>query len=338
VLLKVVFRVILSLPKNNDILRAKAYKIVFMGLKTSYKSGFETRRDFVRVKGADSLRFLQGMWTSDLKLAVEAAPATAASYLLSVKGRPVAPAQILCLDAAEFVIATPEGLGPKTIEALDRYIVADDVELKLETPFRVWVLIDDEDSFATARINPRVHQDTSRVFRAFALESGGWLLPRAQLASGHCEVWQPLGSPPPVFVALGDDERTLLRIEAGLAEWGRDIGEESLILEFPFADEISFHKGCYIGQEVVARGTYRGQVPRAFARFQSDAPLKEGGFIYRQEDPEKPVGKMTTVLGGRALGQVRLRDFESARFEAEGLDGARHPLLSVQLLHSKVME
>jgi folate-binding protein YgfZ len=308
-----------------------------MNLKSSYMAGFQTQRDFLRVRGGDALRFLQGMWTSDLKIAASQAPATCASYLLGIKGRPVAPAQILCTSEREFIVAVPAGWGEKTRDALDRYIVADDVELSLENSWQAWTLLDDLD-LSQERIAPRVHNDASKLFRASPVGSGSWLLPVARLTPGQVEVWLTPDSPLPQFVVLSPEEITGRRIDAGVAEWGKDLSEDSLILEFPFSDEISFHKGCYIGQEVVARGTYRGQVPKAFARFEADAPLKEGGFVFRSDDSEKPIGKITSALASRGLGQVRLRDLEGSTLFAEGLEGGRSTIVKLDLLHTKVTE
>jgi aminomethyltransferase len=308
-----------------------------MSLKNSYMAGFETHRDFVRVKGADSLRFLQGMWTSDLKLAESAAPATTHSFLLGLKGKPVAPAQILCLSGSDFVLGVPEGWGEKTKDALDRYIVADDVELSLEKTWKVWTLIDDA-SVMGHRISPRVSEDASRVFRAEKAGANSWILPVGRFSPNQIELWLEDHQTPPAFRRLDAGEQTALRLEAGLPEWGRDFGEESLILEFPFADEISFHKGCYIGQEVVARGTYRGQVPKAFARFMAGASLKEGGFVYREADDTKPIGKMTTVLHNRALGQLRLREIEGQTLIADRADGQGRVVIDrIDFLHTKVV-
>lgn len=308
-----------------------------MNLKSSYTAGFQTQRDFLRVRGADALRFLQGMWTSDLKMAASVAPATCASYLLGIKGRPVAPAQILCLGENDFVLAPPAGWGEKTRDALDRYLVADDVELSLENTWKVWTVIDDSD-LSRERVTPRVQIDASKLFRASQVGEGSWLLPVTRLSPGHLELWLKADCPPPQFALLNADEIKARRIDAGIAEWGKDYNEDSLILEFPFSDEISFHKGCYIGQEVVARGTYRGQVPKAFARFEADAPLKEGGFVYRSDDLEKPIGKITSALALRGLGQIRLRDLENATLVAETLSGTRCSILKFDLLQTKVSQ
>lgn len=315
----------------------KVYKIETMALKNSYIAGFETRRDFVRVRGADSLRFLQGMWTSDLKLASSQAPAVGSSYLLNLKARPVAPALILSIDDKDFVVGVPEGWGQKVIEALDRYIVADDVELSLDTTLQAWTLFDSE-SVLAKRIAPRVNDDASLIFSAESLPDKSWLIPVAQLSATHLELWLSRGAQLPSFPKMDHVAQTSQRIDAGIPLWNQDLTEESLILEFPFAKDISFHKGCYIGQEVVARGTYRGQVPKGFARFESAQNLKEGGFIFREEDPSKPIGKMSTALGLRALGQIRLREIEGAKLIAETADGQMAPLLKIDLLHSKVIE
>ena len=52
------------------------------------------------------------------------------------------------------------------------------------------------------------------------------------------------------------------RVEVGVPRIGLDMGEKTLALEVPVEDAISSTKGCYLGQEVVARGTARGHVNR----------------------------------------------------------------------------
>jgi folate-binding protein YgfZ len=137
--------------------------------------------------------------------------------------------------------------------------------------------------------------------------SWGYRVPRGELGASHEEIWVlPGQAAPGPMESLAPIEIDALRVEHGRPEWGRDYGRDSLILEFPHLDAISFHKGCYIGQEVVARATYRGRMVKGFCRFTASTPLEEG-FVYASSEPEKPVGKITTVSGHRGLGSLRLR-------------------------------
>ena len=62
--------------------------------------------------------------------------------------------------------------------------------------------------------------------------------------------------------AIGDEEAEILRVEAGEARYGVDMGEDHLPIESRLEEAISFTKGCYLGQEVIVRATQQGRVNR----------------------------------------------------------------------------
>lgn len=64
---------------------------------------------------------------------------------------------------------------------------------------------------------------------------------------------------------------------------------------FDRIDAISFHKGCYPGQEVVARTQYLGKVKRHLYRIHTDCPVASGAAIYPQEAPEQPCGTVANA-------------------------------------------
>ena len=290
-----------------------------MNLNFSNIRGVRRDRDFIRVSGGDSIRFLQGMWTCDINLLGQSVPAASGAYLLNLKAKPVSSARILSYGD-KFYISCPAGRGAETVTALDRFLVADDVELELlegeSVPFSMFTIWGEElDEASELRITPLVSKDVARVFSAKELENGGWLIPVGQLDSREFELWWPSNVDPPEFnqplQSLEDCNRK--RIEAGIPEWGKDIDENSFALEYPLEDEVSFHKGCYLGQEVVARGSYRGQVAKAFVRLKSEVELGEG-YLFAEGADEKPCGRVTSFAGTLALGQLRLREFESRKY------------------------
>lgn len=292
-----------------------------MNLKNSYIGGVRRDADFLRVSGNDALRFMQGMWTADMKLAAAHAPSSLGAYLLDLKAKPISPAQILCLSGNEFYLMLPKGRGQAVCEALDRYLVADDVELKLfETqaaPFQVLEVFENPfidsnpEGVEAFRVKAPIALDKSRVFGAIREETeNAYVLPVGELNNSNYQVWYEASSQIPPYVALRESQLHELYVKAGRPIWDRDYGPESLILEFPYHSKISFYKGCYIGQEVVARATYRGQIAKAFARFHCSEQAQEG-FVFRKNEREKPVGKVTTVSQNMATGQLRLRDYQS---------------------------
>ena len=81
--------------------------------------------------------------------------------------------------------------------------------------------------------------------------------------------------------SAGEDEAQVLRVEAGLPEWGIEMDADTLAQEAALdeLDAISFSKGCYTGQEVVARIHFRGHVNKLLRRLAADAPVAAGARV-----------------------------------------------------------
>ena len=295
-------------------------------------------RDCLRVTGSDALRFLQGMLTCDLKRAVQATSdsglAGGFGWFLTNKGKPVGEIVFVAEGPELFWLSIPAGYGEKVRVALDHYLVADDVELVADNATFancVYAVPNALASVTTAMLEASVPDAKDRIYRV-ERHAWGWSVPRGLLGPSHCELWVKDASAMPTGLRdMSVEEFRALRIDAGVAEWGVDYGEEDLILEFPTSLGISFFKGCYIGQEVVARATYRGKTNKSFARFAGEDDLVLG-FLYSDKDPEKPVGKLTSVVGTRALGLVRLAALEGDGGLFQKSEGAPVRILKVDLL------
>jgi|GEM_PF-1171427 len=303
--------------------------------------------DFLRITGSDALRFLQGMWTGDIKLASKSFPSSLGAYLLDLKARPISPAQILCLSEKEFLLQVVKGRGEAVYAALDKYLVADDVEMELlvgdKAPYNVLHVFEspfEDQGLQTVdnlRVDPLVSKDLSKVFQS-KCEDGVYAMAHGVWGPKHFQLWYPQVQELPPFKALSESEITANYVEAGQARWDVDYGENSLILEYPFQSRISFYKGCYIGQEIVARATYRGQLAKSFARFHCDSPAQIG-FIFRKDAREKPVGKITSAAGNLATGLLRLREYEKHEHVIVPDDAsAEIPINKIEILCSKVLE
>jgi folate-binding protein YgfZ len=116
------------------------------------------------------------------------------------------------------------------------------------------------------------------------------------------------------------------RVEAGVPRYGQDMDARTIPLEAGLKHAISYDKGCYVGQEVVARATFRGHVNKELRRLSfdgSDAPVP--GAALHSGDRE--VGRVTSVVrsaddtGWIGLGYVH-RDFTDGQ-EPLSLDGGR---------------
>jgi folate-binding protein YgfZ len=85
-----------------------------------------------------------------------------------------------------------------------------------------------------------------------------------------------------------------LRIEAGIPSFGLDMDETRVVTETNLDDAVSFTKGCYIGQEIIARIKYRGHVAKKLTgvRLGQDVALESGAKILSTEDKE--IGGITS--------------------------------------------
>jgi folate-binding protein YgfZ len=115
--------------------------------------------------------------------------------------------------------------------------------------------------------------------------------------------------------AVGARALEVVRVESGVPLYGVDMDESNLAQETGLESEaISYDKGCYLGQEVVARIHFRGHVNRRLMGLKfADRPAPRGAALY---DGEKEVGAVTSSvvspdLGAIGLGYVR-REFERA--------------------------
>jgi len=135
----------------------------------------------------------------------------------------------------------------------------------------------------------------------------------------------------------GDSEAwTVLQIEAGVAAFGRELGEDTIPLEAPVEEAMSFDKGCYPGQEVIARLHVRGRPARFLKglRIEGDAPLAPGDTL---DAPEKPRAATVTASGvSPALGVVALayvlRDFVDAGTRLTASDGRAAEVVDLPMI------
>jgi folate-binding protein YgfZ len=109
------------------------------------------------------------------------------------------------------------------------------------------------------------------------------------------------------------------RIESGIPRWGAELDETILPAEAGLTEtHVSFTKGCYPGQEPIARQQYRGKVNRRLRVL--EVQTAEPGDEIRLS--EKTVGRITSAVPGRALGYVRVEVPQDASLEV-GSQAAR---------------
>jgi folate-binding protein YgfZ len=119
---------------------------------------------------------------------------------------------------------------------------------------------------------------------------------------------------------VGEEELERWRIEAGIPRWGREIDERVLPAEAGLDEtHISFSKGCYPGQEPIARQRYRGKVNRKLRVLDVEGDATPGTELLLEG---KTVGRITSAVLGVALGYVRVEVPDDAQLELAAKPGS----------------
>ena len=91
------------------------------------------------------------------------------------------------------------------------------------------------------------------------------------------------------------EEEEYLRILAGEPRWGAELDERSLPLQCGLSAHVRLGKGCYIGQEYVARQAHRGRIPRLLRRLEFDGGIPAAGGIGGPLSGPSPAGRVTSA-------------------------------------------
>ncbi|GAT35524.1 hypothetical protein TSACC_3593 [Terrimicrobium sacchariphilum] len=235
----------------------------------------------IRVTGADRLRYLNGQTSNDLR---KLQPGSALGALvLTAKGKICAPVQIWEDDDAH-IIETVSALSETLLARLERYAIADDVSFELMESPRGWHVIG----------------TTSDGLRISRLGESG----------------VDVSTPPAGLQEFSADEVERLRILRGIPAWGAEIDEDTLPQEARLdATAVDFHKGCYVGQEVVSRLRSVGRVNEILTLFHGDISLPSGRRPWKLADSQGAnTARLTSIAPASppfcALGYVSTRSEE----------------------------
>jgi len=243
--------------------------------------GVELARDFVRAAGPDVVAFLQGQLSQEVAgLAVDE---STWALLLQPQGKVVAFLRVLRLGEEEYVLETDRGFGPAVVERLNRF----KLRVKCDLDSLGWSCL--------AIRGPRSH-DVAVGGEGHHVVADWPGLPGVDLVGES--VRAPDGVP-----QCSPEAYEAVRIEAGIPVMGREMDEGTIPAESGVVDRsVSFTKGCYTGQELVARIDSRGgNVPRRLRGVVTvgDATPPAGASV---RVDEKDVGGLTSVAFSPRLG------------------------------------
>jgi folate-binding protein YgfZ len=234
-------------------------------------------RAFVRVAGPDAADYLQRMVSNDVEAL--AVGDSCEALLLTAKARVIAPLRVWRRGEEDFLLLTEPELGETVLAHL------------LRTRFR-----------ARCEIEPEEHESTLVLGGTEGIANEDYGVPAVEVLDEPHET------------TIGDEELEALRIQAGTPRWGREIDDRILPAEAGLDERaVSWTKGCYPGQEPVARLHYRGHPNRRLRRLElEDLPDYDAEVSYEG----KTVGRVTSAAraNGRviALAYVRVEVPENA--------------------------
>ena len=278
-----------------------------------------TTRVKLRVSGADRLRFLNGQLTNDVRKATETNAVEAC--VLNAKGK---------MDGHLFVHAQTESLlldadpalQPSLQSRLERYIIADDVEIE-DVTARLSI-------FHVIGASP---PNSSVETRVVSINRFG--------PAGH-DIWSESAQRDQLadelsneFAYCDENCAEVLRIEQGIPRWGRELIGEIIPVEANLEQRcIDYEKGCYIGQETISRMKMSGQRNKQLCGLVSlkNIPLASGMRLIGREGKE--IGWITSATrsGEReiALAYVK-RGFNSSGSKVEARS-AQHPAVVAEVV------
>ncbi len=256
-----------------------------------------TSRAKFLLTGADRVRYLNGQITQDVRKANAAS--TIYGCVTNLKGRVEADIFIHTSQTGEegLWLDAPTELRETLAMRLERYIIADDVELRDET--ENWTLFHAFGATAEPYLEKAGTEGVVKSWR-YGIEG--------------IDLWSITGSAPESLpkATLTPEDLEEWRILQGIPQWPAELNPEAFPQEAGLeARVMDFYKGCYIGQEILSRIKTTGKMPRKLVRFfakdvQTDAPKVQPGWSLWQDQPggaPKEVGSVTSCVRHPELDQ-----------------------------------
>ena len=264
----------------------------------------------LRITGPERLTFLQGMISQDVASLKPGDSRHAA--MLDPSGHFVAELYVHALDDM-VLIETDTRAMLKFHQTLTRYLIMEDAEL--EDVSADWAVISLQGSHAAettaSLLNIPVLPNLVNTPIKYG-GSAGFAVGRSHSRYGGVDIWLPVDAAAEFWRAssaeigvVGELAVEILRIEAGIPRWGTELDSSVLLLEADLDDAVSFGKGCYIGQEIVARIHARGHTNRSLRAFlfEPGAPVDPGNKLFPENGmAEREVGRVTSVVDSPLTG------------------------------------
>lgn len=236
---------------------------------TGYK---KLDRGLIRVYGREATMFLDGLLTNDVKRLRDGSVMLAA--LANAQGRTLAIVRVRRLND-DFFIETESATREKVFSNLSRFVPAGDFFVEDLSGqflyFEIWGYT----------------QLPENSINFGSYPTPGVFIPAADSA----EFEQKLAESG--LEEFTDQGYERLRIELGVPKYGVDVDESTVVPEVGLVDLISYKKGCYTGQEIIARIHFRGHIAKQLT-----------GLIAKEKDASLPAGTDLFAADGKNAGRI----------------------------------
>ena len=276
-------------------------------------------------QGAEAASFLQGQLTQDVVSLAEGSARLAG--FCTAKGRLMASFVVWRVDRETFYLACSADLLAPTLKRLSMFVMRAKCKLS--------------DVSADIALHGLVGAHTVSALGADGIvdpwtvaASGDQQLIRLPDAEGlpRCLLAAPFASDLPAAVlalpALSPDDWAWLEVRSGVVRIVAATTEHFVpqMVNFELVGGVNFQKGCYPGQEVVARSQYRGTLKRRLMAFDCAATLAPGQDVFHSNDPGQPAGEVALSAlrpagGSSALIEVKLAALDSGSLHLGAADG-----------------
>ena len=281
----------------------------------------------IRAQGAEAASFLHGQLTQDLQH-LRDDQARLAGYC-NAKGRLLASFVLVRGVADELLLLCSADLLAPTLKRLSMFVLRakcklSDASAELAVhglagaAAKVW-----QEAAAPAAVWGASRRGPAHIVR----------LPDAMGLTRYLLV-QSTQESAPALPALMPSDWAWLEVRSGVPRITAATVEQFVpqMVNLELVDGVNFQKGCYPGQEIVARSQYRGTVKRRAMLFDSDASLAPGQEVFHSDEPNQPAGMVANAAarpdgtGSCALVQVKLAAVETGSLHLGQVNG---PLLNL---------
>ncbi len=263
-----------------------------------------SERGKLALTGAEAATFLQGQVTNDVESLAPGQGCYAA--FLTQKGKMLGDVRILVAEE-ELLLDTERVALQALFNLVRRFAVGYDVALHKRTLERCLLSligpdarrVADAEDLGTEEHSHRTGEIAGVPVRLVVTDAGLDVIAGADRAEVLREALLAAGAEP-----VGEDAAETLRVERGRPRFGVDLDETTIPQEAGLNERaVSFTKGCYVGQETVARLFYRGKPNRRLRGLELSGPASTGDPVHLGE---RVVGALGSVALSPALGPIAL--------------------------------